>query len=39
MPGEGEIVETASTFSVKVLFIASFDHHGNNKTTYENAAW
>lgn len=22
---------------MKVLFIASYDHHGNNKTTYENA--
>ena len=38
-PVKEEIVEIASTFSVKVLFIASYDHHGNNKTTYANATW
>ncbi|WHX99347.1 hypothetical protein [Neobacillus sp. DY30] len=29
-----EIVENYFYSSVKVLFIASYDYHGNNKTTY-----
>lgn len=24
---------------MKVLFVASYDHHGNNNTTYANATW
>jgi hypothetical protein len=31
MPCEEEIVEIASTFFRKKLFIASCDHHGNNR--------
>jgi hypothetical protein len=39
MPCEEEIVEIASTFFRKKLFIASCDHHGNNRTTYGTATW
>lgn len=38
-PVKEEIVEIASEFSVKVLFVASYDHHRNNNTTYANATW
>ena len=33
-PVKEEIVEIASKFSIKVLFVASYDHHGMNDTTY-----
>lgn len=36
-PVKAEIVEIASKFSVKVLFVASYDHHGINESTY--AEW
>ncbi|WP_420489015.1 DUF188 domain-containing protein [Neobacillus vireti] len=39
IPVKEENVEFPTTFSLKVLFIASCDHHGNNKTTYANATW
>lgn len=36
-PVKEEIVEIASRFSAKVLFVASYDHHGIKDTTH--AAW
>lgn len=36
-PVKEEIVEIASEFSIKVLFIASYDHHVSKEITY--ATW
>ncbi|MDR7000434.1 hypothetical protein [Neobacillus niacini] len=34
MPSKSGIVEIASDFSVKVLFVTSYDHHGTKDFTY-----